>query len=235
MKLSASILLCAALSVPMAVLAYPPVAHGTHAPETATQVWRVVVKGGNWGSAVPVKMLDDDTVLFLTVKHLAKHIKIGAAIVEDRTRNRKLMVLKHVDHPTSDLAVIHVKSDGAEMKLVPIDLDENAPPGLSVFSIGYPGPRGNLTIHRGYIGMWPWTSSYVAHGMSGGALLLNNGRMIALLRGYSYDDEALSVHTDETDPTLVTGVADWRQPLHVDSIVVPLAPHKIWLEQQKVL
>lgn len=235
MKLQATLLLCAALATPTAILTRTPIAHGSHAPKASTSVWQVIIKGGAWGSAVPVRMLDDGTVLFLTARHVAIQLEQGQGIVHDRTKQRKLLVLKHVDHQTADLSVLHVKSDGGKVELVQIDLKMKAPSGLSVFSVGYPGPRGDLAIHRGYVGMWPWTSSYIERGMSGGAMVSNGGRLIAILRGHAYDTEVLSVRTDATDPSKVTGFADWDKHIPLHSIVVPLSPHKLWLEQQKVL
>lgn len=191
----------------------PHIEHGTHAPASAKNVWQVLTKGGETAaSAVPVAMKDDKTVIFLTAGHVARALR-PISIVQDMTKNRKLRITKVTFHETEDLGILWVKLGPKPVELVELDLNVELTPGLSVFSVGYPMPNNLWFCFRGYLAVPEWSSAPTTYGMSGGGLLLNNGKLVCILIGLAAKDA-------KTWP---------NQNLHV-----PLFLHKDWLKDNGV-
>jgi hypothetical protein len=192
------------------------VAMGTHAPKAVGLAWRTTTKESWTASAFPVGIrVDLDQWLFLTCKHASDKFTNTMAIVENLDRSRKLLVVKVEPHPTLDLAVVYVKSDGKPVPLVKLALKVEHQVGLSVFSVGYPRPRQLLSIRRGYLSgdcpMGGLMSASVEFGMSGGPVLLPDGRAIGISKGFFLDPGTQDRLTEQAIyvPLNSAGLAKW--------------------------
>ena len=166
----------------------PLITLGTHAPKSALLVWRVATKGNGTSTAVPVALKPGttDTVVFLTARHVSKHLGVGA-VVESMDARRKLPIVGHAEHGTLDIGVLYVKltaGDAAPVELLPLGVDVELEPGLSMFVAGYPAPVTQWFVARGYQGMPGLVSAPIYYGMSGGAVMLNDGRLVGICTGF---------------------------------------------------
>ena len=217
-----------------------PVQCGTHAPQRALNTWRVVT--GGCASAFPIQRVylekpgceREERIIFLTARHVAARIPLRT-ILQSYDKRRKFMITAKQLHPVADIALFWAQPDpGAKIPLVPLALDLKREAGLSVWSVGYPGPFKRWYVSRGYLdASGKFGSFHVIPGMSGGPLLTNKGEAIGVLEGYGAleRDDPTKVHQKdgpevggfyETDLTFETGA------------YVAVADHRAWLKTHGV-
>ncbi len=215
-------------------LNHTPVVLGSHAPEEMANVWQFLTKKGARSSACPVA-IDGTTVIFLTAGHAVKELKVDS-IVQDRTKQRKLKVLKHLAHDTSDLGILWVKGDGKDVDLFKLDLTATFDLGLSVFAVGYPYPSFTVMAFRGYLADESgWMSASVSPAMSGGAMLSNDGVLLGIIEGHGQGAFGRRDVFDNTPAHTTIGHVHNHYDYYGQGVYVPLAPHSQWLKANKVI
>lgn len=200
-----------------------PVVFGTHAPKAATLVWRVATKGRGSSTAVPVafKPGTTDTVVFLTAGHVSGNLGDGA-VVESLDAKRKLLIVGHAKHPAGDIGVLYVKltaGDAAPIEFVALGVDVELEPGLSLFVCGYPGPLMKWFVARGFQGMTGRVSASIFTGMSGGGVMLNDGRLVGICWGFLFSPDLIPAHARHHNAqgcyTPLAGVRPWLVELGI--------------------
>ena len=227
---------CAAL---LGVLAYPvsvrlsPNNWNAELPASAANVWRIATKAGHSASACPVADLDNGTWLFLTSRHVTQGWVGGAtgAIVESRDKQRKLIIVSATDHPTKDISILRVKGDDKDIELLTIDFAGNDP-GDTVYTVGYPGPLKLWFGYRGYLGLHDSSSSHIERGMSGGALLDDNGQLSGILMSHAFFWQYLDTYDKEGN---YLGTSRLDQHFPEQSFFVPLKGLEDWLRKHNVI
>ncbi len=233
MRPSLSTAAACALTVALGSAFLPTTSYYGELPDSAANVWRIATKAGDSASACPVQGLDEDTWLFLTAKHVTAGWTPGftQAIVEDKTRLRKLVIISAEDHPTKDISIIKAKGDGKPIDLFSLDFVGNEL-GDIVYTVGYPGPETLWLGFRGYRGMEHKTSSYVESGMSGGALLDINGNLTGILIAHAYFIQTLDAY--DKNLKYLGNVAIDRHLPH-QSTFLPLKGLEDWLRKFHVV